>query len=596
MARDRAYDFSNLHLQDMFLKDFNGNDKKKVVTVGPWGGGGGSPFDDGLYTTIRQLVVSHGAAIDSLLIEYHDKKGASVWSERHGGTGGTRTDKVMLDYPDEILLSINGFYGSITSRGPFMVRSLTFESNKRKYGPFGFQQGLHFSLPVTGGMIVGFHGRCGWYLDSVGVHIKPLNKPSPIVPSGAMNKIGYNIVRGSAGNGNDIVVAVREKEDSKIRPRGSSRQSSSSSSDSEGLSDSLLVVQKPTEANYPTNSTPGGPVKYGPWGGSGGSVFDDGAYTGVRQITLTRNAGITSIKVVYDKSGIALGSWKHGGAGGIKTDKIMFDYPYEILTHITGYYGTTLFMGPTAVKSLTFHTTKRKYGPYGEEQGTFFSSSKCEGMIVGFHGRKGWYIDSIGVHVLEGKLTLPQPPPPAPVSWADATLAEISHGVVKEPIPSGPGPWGGAGGRPWDDGVYNGVRQIFLTRSREGITSIQIEYDKIGQIIKSAMYGSGTGEATHRIRFEYPNEILNCICGYYGSVDRVETHKVIKSLTFHTSRGKYGPYGEEVGTFFTSTTTQGKVVGFHGRCSLYLDAIGVHMQHWLGEGKPAMKKISLFFG
>jgi hypothetical protein len=27
-----------------------------------------------------------------------------------------------------------------------------------------------------------------------------------------------------------------------------------------------------------------------------------------------------------------------------------------------------------------------------------------DGRIVGFHGRAGWYIDSIGVHVLEGKV------------------------------------------------------------------------------------------------------------------------------------------------------------------------------------------------
>lgn len=63
-----------------------------------------------------------------------------------------------------------------------------------------------------------------------------------------------------------------------------------------------------------------------------------------------------------------------------------------------------MIMGPTAVKSLTLHTTKREYGPYGDEQGTFFSSSLFDGMVVGFHGRSGWFIDSIGVHVLEGKV------------------------------------------------------------------------------------------------------------------------------------------------------------------------------------------------
>lgn len=94
------------------------------------------------------------------------------------------------------------------------------------------------------------------------------------------------------------------------------------------------------------------------------------------------------------------------------------------------------------------------------------------------------------------------------------------------------------------------------------------------------------------MKLEYPHEVLICISGYYGSIARDEMPKVIKSLTFFTSRGKYGPFGEEVGTFFTSTTTEGKVVGFHGRSSLYLDAIGIHMQHWLGNQKTT--KSSLF--
>ena len=96
------------------------------------------------------------------------------------------------------------------------------------------------------------------------------------------------------------------------------------------------------------------------------------------------------------------------------------------------------------------------------------------------------------------------------------------------------------------------------------------------------------------MKLEYPHEVVNCICGYYGPISKDEPRDVIKSLTFYTSRGKYGPFGEEIGTFFTSTTTEGKVVGFHGRSSLYLDAIGVHMQHWLGARrtwKPSLFKV-----
>lgn len=66
---------------------------------------------------------------------------------------------------------------------------------------------------------------------------------------------------------------------------------------------------------------------------------------------------------------------------------------------------------------------------------------------------------------------------------------------------------------------------------------------------------------------------------------------MLKSLTFFSNRGKYGPFGEETGIYFTSATTEGKVVGFHGRSGSYLDAIGVHMQHWLGEKKTTTKSI-----
>lgn len=85
--------------------------------------------------------------------------------------------------------------------------------------------------------------------------------------------------------------------------------------------------------------------------------------------------------------------------------QIIFDYPSEILTHVTGYYGSTILRGPIVVKSLTFHTNKMKYGPFGDEQGIFFSSGSNNGFVVGFHGRKGWFIDSIGVHVAQVNLS-----------------------------------------------------------------------------------------------------------------------------------------------------------------------------------------------
>ena len=48
-----------------------------------------------MHSTVKQLVIAHGVGIDSILIEY-DKNGSSVWSEKHGGSGGIKTDKVGL--------------------------------------------------------------------------------------------------------------------------------------------------------------------------------------------------------------------------------------------------------------------------------------------------------------------------------------------------------------------------------------------------------------------------------------------------------------------------------------------------------------------
>lgn len=87
------------------------------------------------------------------------------------------------------------------------------------------------------------------------------------------------------------------------------------------------------------------------------------------------------------------------------------------------------------------------------------------------------------------------------------------------------------------------------------------------------------GACKKQIKFDYPNEILASVCGYHGSLTGDETKGgVINSLTFYTNKGKYGPYGEETGAFFTSTNAEGKIVGFHGRSGVYLNAIGVHLQ------------------
>uniref|UniRef100_A0A0E0JPE6 Jacalin-type lectin domain-containing protein n=1 Tax=Oryza punctata TaxID=4537 RepID=A0A0E0JPE6_ORYPU len=556
------------YLQQEVGKSFRGLSGKNPILFGPWGGLGGTPWDDSVHSTVRQIVITHGAAIDSIKIEY-DLKGKSVWSEKHGGDGGTKTDQVKLDYPQEILTSVSGYYGSLG--GCVVVRSLTFGSNLSRYGPFGAEEGTPFSLPVVvTGKVVGFHGKSGWFLDSIGCHFK---KEKNATPSSNAPSALRSITRPHDKNGNryadsnagyDMVLAVRDRGDSYsvLTSNNPKEQYPHPSQDATLWNKMVSLPSFYSDNGTMTISTP---VRFGPWGGNGGTIFDDGIYTGVRQINLTRGLGISSMKVLYDRNGQAIWGDKRGSSGAARAEKVIFDFPSEILTHITGYFGSTMIMGSTVIKSLTFHTTKKSHGPFGDETGTFFSSCLTEGRIVGFHGRDGWYIDSIGVHVLEGKVLSQRADraltETSPSRHADMLAVaqreigdEVTYGVVKEPIPVGPGPWGGEGGKPWDDGVYTGVKQIYIMRA-----------DFIGSI-----------------KLDYPHEVLNCIYGYYNTCPE-EGPRVLRSVTLVSNRGKYGPFGEEVGTYFSSATTEGKVVGFHGRSGLYLDAIGVHMQHWLGD-------------
>jgi len=309
----------------MSIKAING---KSPIVVGPWGGTGGYPWDDGVYSTIRQIVVTHGAAIDSIRIEY-DLKGRSVWSETHGGTdGGSETDKVKLDFPDEVLVSVSGHYGSVCGT-PVIIRSLTFQSNSSKYGPFGTEDGTPFSLPVSSGKIIGFHGRSGSYLNSIGFYLKQVHFPNPLnspatprsLPS-AHSRNGYSFTGGDTGA--DMVLAVRDRGDSyAVYASNQPKQYANPSPD---YSDGAVwnkMVSFPSYHGDRGAAAMSSPQTYGPWGGSGGTIFDDGIYTGVWQINLTRAVGISSMKVLYDRNGQAVWGNKHGFSGGVSPDKVI---------------------------------------------------------------------------------------------------------------------------------------------------------------------------------------------------------------------------------------------------------------------------------
>lgn len=77
----------------------------------------------------------------------------------------------------------------------------------------------------------------------------------------------------------------------------------------DGHLESIGVYLEPVSHEYPARNI-------GPFGGNGGSPWDDGQHSGLRQIVIKSGWFIDSIEFVYDEDGIALETTRHGGDGG----------------------------------------------------------------------------------------------------------------------------------------------------------------------------------------------------------------------------------------------------------------------------------------
>lgn len=297
------------------------------------------------------------------------------------------------------------------------------------------------------------------------------------------------------------------------------------------------------------------------YGGSGGNYWNDGTYSGIRGITMTaQNNSLTSVQLYYaleSKNGNIPGH-RYGNEVGDKMEYTL-NYPEEIVTKISGY----IEISGLAITSLTFHTNQRILGPCGQEQGTPFETEE-KGKIVGIFGSSGSLVDSIGAFMLKPRT---------------ATDKEFYCSRV----------YGGHGNN-WTDGTYSGVRRIIVTANEHALTSFQMHYGLEGddgfkdRIFYSHLHGGTVGRPHQgalgnrsEYSLNYPDEMLTKISGHFGNYKAwPEGWVVIKSLTFHTNKAKYGPCGQEQGTPF-ETEEGGKIVGFFGSSGTLLDSIGVYM-------------------
>ncbi|KAL3619131.1 hypothetical protein CASFOL_036701 [Castilleja foliolosa] len=301
-----------------------------------------------------------------------------------------------------------------------------------------------------------------------------------------------------------------------------------------------------------------GAISVGAWGGQDGNHWSYQAkHGGLKHIIICYGQVINSVMFKGDgdeeaSAATADYSARFGGSGGYKTEKVIIDYPLEYLTGITG--------------KLKFHTNRTIYGPFGEgEKGDPFSFITEGGVITGFHGRAGDYVDAIGVYIKPAGLQLNVRDP----------------GLLTRRL----GPYLGCcinGAGSWDDGVFSAVKgvHVYVDSDKSVVSGVQFVYEKRdGCVVLSTLHGA-IGDIMKKIEIDDDSEFLIGVDGLHGCVDG---EKVIKSLTFHTNKGKYGPMDDEFGEYFCSMSSmsiKGKVVGFFGESKARLNAIGVHTEYF----------------
>lgn len=158
--------------------------------------------------------------------------------------------------------------------------------------------------------------------------------------------------------------------------------------------------------------------------------------------------------------------------------QISFKGSDEYLTQITGTYGH--ISGGDLITSISFITTKQKYGPFGHETGESFSTPSGK-KIMGFFGRAADYLDQIGIVVAE------EPPHQSLISPTTFKPIENEEWVHVE------GPWGVAEETNFYDGRGN-IVEIEVAYNKDCILRIQTTYQQNGIHFKQPAQGGPGGE------------------------------------------------------------------------------------------------------
>uniref|UniRef100_A0A453ACD3 Dirigent protein n=1 Tax=Aegilops tauschii subsp. strangulata TaxID=200361 RepID=A0A453ACD3_AEGTS len=158
------------------------------------------------------------------------------------------------------------------------------------------------------------------------------------------------------------------------------------------------IIELAIRGFLPLVQPPRSVVKIGPWGGVGGEQDITDEPWRLESITLNSAEVVDAIAFCYiDQTNQKRTAGPWGGSGG-SSETIELG-PSELLKEVSGTFGR--YHGVSVITSLTFVTSVRIHGPFGEGAGTSFNTpiQNNSGSIVGFFGRSAKYLNTIGLYV-----------------------------------------------------------------------------------------------------------------------------------------------------------------------------------------------------
>ncbi|KAL1806739.1 hypothetical protein ACET3Z_029807 [Daucus carota] len=142
-------------------------------------------------------------------------------------------------------------------------------------------------------------------------------------------------------------------------------------------------------------------------------------------------------------------------------------------------------------------------------------------------------------------------------------------------------------GTTWDHRGKTDIAQIFISRCEKRINFIQFVYCEDGgnKLVLSEKIG-GDGDSgslwLDSVTFDYPSEYITRVSGKY---ENIYSTKYLRSITFDTNRGRYGPFEAAPAkdsledTEFRYEVGRSKFGGFFGAfTSTGINSIGIYVK------------------